>query len=378
MSTSLDQIKKKKKVQKSSNSGRSISDILSIELTKKKLSDANKEEFYSELAMLLDAGLDIKTSFSILTIEKTSKKINEFYKQVNEKLITGFSLSEALDSTKLISPLEYYSLKVGEETGKIAEVLTEISEYFNQKIKWRKQIVGALSYPIMVIATALVVILFMVSFIVPLFEDVFKRFDAELPGVTKLVLSFSNWIKASYPILLLVIVSIVVLYLINRKKEWYRKFSSNALLKMPVLKEIILKVRMARYCNAMSKMISYYVPILTAIDLSAKMTNFYPLEKALEKIHSDISKGVLLSESMRQFKIFDNKMISLTKVGEEVNQIGKIYNKLAKQYADDFQYRIASINNVLEPALILIIGGLIALILISMYLPMFQLNNSFM
>ncbi len=375
MNIDFEKVRKKGKV--SNRKKIDWSGILDIELSSKELDDSKKEEFYDELGMLLEAGLDIRSSFHILTQEKKSKKIQEFYETIRDRLLMGFSLSEAMQSTSKISSMEYYSIKIGEETGRISEVLNELAMYYSQKIKWRKQIIGALSYPIMVVVTALLVIFFMMNFIVPLFDDVFKRFNAELPAITKFVLAFSNWMQANYGYIILFIVSAIAFYLISKKKLWYKKFSSNLTLKTPLVKDLVLKAHIARFCHSLAKMVKHQVPILTAIDLCAKMTTFYPLQIALQKISVDVEKGTLLSESMEQFSIFDLKMISLTKVGEEINQLGGIYEKLSEQYAEDFQYKISSINNVLEPTLILIIGGLIALILVSMYLPMFQLNNNF-
>jgi type IV pilus assembly protein PilC len=375
MDIDLSRVKKKKVGKKKEFD---LSKILELELGSKELEDSKKQEFYDELGMLLQAGLDIRTSFSILTKEKKAKKIQEFYETVNDRLMGGMSLSEAMNSTGKISSMEYYSIKIGEETGRISEVLNDVAKYYSQKIKWRKQIIGALSYPIMVIVTAMLVILFMVNFIVPLFQDVFKRFSAELLGITKFVLAFSEWMQNNYLYIFLAFAAIFAFYSFNKKKEWYRKYSSHFILKIPLVKDLVLSARISRYCHSMSKMISHQVLILTAIELCSKMTTFYPLQKALEEISKDVEKGALLSASMAKFSFFDLKMISLTKVGEEINQLAGIYEKLSEQYADEFQYKINSINNVLEPTLILVIGGLIALILISMYLPMFQLNNNFM
>lgn len=354
------------------------SQIFDIELGSKELSDAQKGEFYDELGMLLEAGLDIQSSFNIILREKRKAKVQEFYTSIHDRLMKGMALSEAMNESKRISSMEYYSIKIGEETGRFADVLNDLSNFYSQKIKWRKQIISALSYPVMVMVTAILVIFFMVNFIVPLFEDVFKRFNADLPAITNAVLSFSNWMQSYYGYVLFIIFFVVGFHMVNKKKIWYKSRSSNLILKIPFVKELVLKARMSRFCHAFAKMVNHQIPILTAIDLCAKMTNFYPLQMALYTICSDVERGSLLSESMEKHPIFDLKLISLTKVGEEINQLGGIYEKLSEQYSDDFQYKISSINNILEPALILIIGGLIALILISMYLPMFQLNNNFM
>lgn len=327
--------------------------------------------------MLLSSGLDIRNIFSLMVEEKQKDKHKHFYKKIYDDLVDGFNLSEALKRTDYISLHEYYSIKIGEETGQLNAVFADLSEYFNRRVKQKRQLVSTFSYPAMVIVTAIVVVTFMLNFIVPMFEDVFKRFNGELPALTRWILSasafFQKYVWLGVGITVLLGVS---LWLI-RKTETYRKITSSLVMRVPLLGELLKKIYLARFCQTMALMASARIPLISALELMEKIIGFYPFEKAILVLKDDIMNGKTLHESLRAFSFFDMKLVSLTKVGEEVNKLSEIYSKLSKQYAEEIQHRISILNSLMEPILIIIVGLMVAVILIAMYMPMFQMSNSF-
>ena len=343
----------------------------------KKFSNEKKEEFYSEVGMLLSSGLDIRTIFHLMAKEKEKDKHSNFYKTIYDDLVNGFNLSEALNRTGYISPHEYYSLKIGEETGQLNAVLADLNEYFNRRIKQKRQLVSTFSYPVMVVITALVVVTFMLNYIVPMFEDVFKRFNGQLPAITRWILSVSKVFKAYIGWVLLLLVGLTAFLWSVRKSDSFRRITSSFLLKIPLLGVLLNKIYLSRYCQTMSLMASARIPLITALELMEKIIGFYPFEKAMLTLRDDLMNGKTLNESMGQFRFFDMKLISLTKVGEEVNKLAEIYSKLSKQYAEEVQHKIGILNSLMEPLLIIIVGLMVAVILIAMYMPMFQMSNSF-
>lgn len=347
-----------------------------ISLGGSKFSNEKKEEFYSEVGMLLSSGLDIRTIFQLMAEEKKSGKHSRFYQSIYDDLVRGYNLSEALNRTKLISPHEYYSIKIGEETGQINAVLADLNEYFSRRIKQKRQLISTFSYPVMVVVTAFVVVTFMLNYIVPMFEDVFKRFNGELPSITLWILSASKFFKAYIGWFLLVLASLAIFTWSVRKTEAYRKITTSLILKIPLLGELLNKIYLARFCQTMALMTSARIPLITALELMEKIIGFYPYEKAMAVMNNDLVNGKTLYESMGNFGFFDMKLISLTKVGEEVNKLSEIYNKLSRQYNDEVQHKIGILNSLMEPLLIIIVGIMVAVILIAMYMPMFQMSNS--
>nr|WP_319570062.1 type II secretion system F family protein [uncultured Draconibacterium sp.] len=365
--------------QDNKESGKDLSALFNTQITfsKKKFSDEKKEEFYSEIGMLLSSGLDIRTIFHLMLEEKKDDKHSKFYNSIYDDLVEGYYLSEALKRTNYITPHEYYSVKIGEESGQLNSVLKDLNDYFTRRIKQKRQLVSTFSYPVMIIVTAIVVITFMLNYIVPMFEDVFKRFSGELPAITRYILSASQFFK-SYILLFLSVLLILFGFMYAvRKTDRFRHLTSSLVLRIPMFGALINKIYLARFCQSMSLMSSARIPLITALELMEKIIGFYPFEKAMIMLEDDLMNGKTLHESMQKFSFFDMKLISLTKVGEEVNRLADIYSKLSQQYSEEVQHRIGVLNSMMEPILIIIIGLFVAVILISMYLPMFQMGNNF-
>ncbi|MDP4292640.1 MAG: type II secretion system F family protein, partial [Bacteroidota bacterium] len=298
MSIDLKQIKRKPVVEEPRQDKPESLSFLhkEIKLTQRKFSLSKKENFYSELGMLLGSGLDIKTAFTIFVKEQNNEQERSFFSGIYENLVEGNSLSEALNQTGKISLHEYYSLRIGEETGKIIEVLEELSTYFEVRLKQQRQLVSTFSYPVLVIITAFVVVIFMMNFIVPMFQDVFKRFNGELPALTRFVMHLSHILTRYFWLYTGVfIVGCVSLWSL-RKTFTFRKVTSLLLLKTPVVNRLIKKLYMARFCQSMTLMISAHIPLITALDLVSKIIGFYPYEKALKKMGEDVLNGKMLYE----------------------------------------------------------------------------------
>ncbi len=349
-----------------------------ITLFGSKLNDKKKQGFYNDMYTLLSSGIDIKTTLELICDEFTKKNDKAIFDKIKNKVIAGNSLSEALENSGYFSDYEIYSIKIGEESGRLNEILKNISDYYTRKIEQRKKLVSAFSYPSLVLCVAIIAVVFMLNYIVPMFEDVFKRFNnKELPYITKMVLNFSRSFSRYFLVFFLAVTGITIFVYRIRKKEIFRKISSGLLLKIPIMGNIVKKLYIARFCFTMELLTSTKVPILTAIQLQRKMIGFYPIEKALEAIEQDVLHGKPLHLSMKQFPIFDRRIISLIKVAEEVNQLDVVFGRLKVQYNNEVDYNTSMINSILEPLMIVVVGVFVAIILISMYLPMFQLSTSF-
>jgi type IV pilus assembly protein PilC len=378
MAIDLSKIKKTSSSSSEKESGKSILDYLNkdIALFGKQLKDKKKENFYSELGILIISGVDIRTALEIITEEQKATADREMFRKIYDDIVNGDSLSEAMLKTERFTMYEYYSLKIGEESGRMKEVLSELAYFFAKKIKQRRQISSAFTYPAMVVVTAIIAVTFMMNFIVPMFTDVFKRFNSDIPAITKTVISMSEFMRAYGGIFLLSIAVLMVWILFSRQKPWYRKYSSKILLKLPFFGEITQRIYVTRFCQSMALLLGAKTPMLKSIQLVRQMIGFYPFERALEAIEKGILRGDPLHKGMQKSKLFDARIISLTRVAEEVNQLDSMFTRLGSQYSDELEYRTSMINNLLEPVMIIFVGGLVAFILIAMYLPLFQLSSS--
>ncbi len=338
--------------------------------------DKKKERLYNELHTLLTAGIDLRSALELLSEERTKKAEALFYTDLCDKIVSGESLSDALEATGKFSPYEYYSIKIGEESGRLLEILNELQEFYVRKIKLKRQLVGVLTYPTFVFAVSLGVIWFMLTNIVPMFADVFKRFNGELPELTRFVIDLSKSVGQWMPMILLTIAGITIFIISQRKAIWFRRFTGKLIQRIPFFGPMLVKVYLARFCQSMQLLIAAKTPLVDALDMVGKMIRFYPLEEACETMKEQLSKGIALNQSMRPFNVFERRMVSLVKVAEEVNQLDIMFAKLGKQYSEEVEHKTNVMGNVIEPLMIVFIAVFVGAILVAMYLPLFELSST--
>ena len=347
-----------------------------IKLFGSQLSDRKKERFYSELGILLSAGVDIKTSFELIEEQQSKPADKELFGKIKNNVMGGKSLSDAFEEAAKFSAYEIFSIRIGEESGRLIEVLNEITIFYGKKIKQKRQLVNAISYPSVVLVVAMGAIFFMMNFIVPMFADVFKRFGGDLPYLTKLVIKASHFVS-NYGLLFILFLCICIFFLYSqRNTEWFRKAGSEILIKIPFFGEMIKKIYLARFWQSMNLLLAAKTPIVNALGLVKNMVGFYPIEKSLNNVREDILKGKHFHDCLSKYKVYPSRMLSLVKVAEEVNQLDVIFEKLARQYSDEVEYETSMIGSFIEPIMILFLGLFVAVILIAIYLPLFQLSTS--
>lgn len=341
-------------------------------------SNKKKQIFYNDLSVLLSSGINLVSALNLVTNGFKNEKDKKQIKSFIIDLTNGKSFYEILKSTNKFSPYEYYSIKIGEETGKLKEILTELSSYINGRIQQKRKVVSAFSYPFIILLTAIIAIAFMLNFIVPMFEEIFKRFDKELPFLTKMVIKISQNFSTYSLFIVLVTVLMFTINFALKKNDRYQYITSSLLLKIPIFGILINKVILARFCLTMELLLSAKTPLVESIRLSKNMIGLYVFKSALSKIEHDIYEGVSLHDSMQQFKIFDIRMLALIKVAEEVNKMEEIFKQLKEQFNNDIEYQTSIISSIMEPMLIVFIGLFVGMILVSMYLPIFKISTSFM
>lgn len=342
------------------------------------LTSSVKEAFYSELVILLTAGLDLKSSLDIIISEQKRVKIKSVFAEMVNKIVAGSTLSEAMMSFKEFTVYEYFSVKIGEESGRLLDVFEELSNYYQKKMKQRKQMVNAFSYPLLILATAIAAVFFMMNFIVPLFADAFLRFNSELPKLTLMVIGLSESLRSYWLFLPFLIVVGYISFLFAKRKTWYRRLISRVIFRVPLVGSLLHNIYLARFCQAMALMTGARTPLVQALDLVKQMMGLYKFEIALERIQVDIHQGQTLHEAMTRFPVFESRLVALVRVGEDTNSLDVVFKRLYDQYSEESDHKTALLSAMLEPLMIILIGGLVAVILIAMYLPMFKLSTSLM
>lgn len=341
----------------------------------KKFSDKQKEVFYRELCMLLKSGVDFKKALEILSgqIKKSFEK--QIILDLKMRVVDGKGIYEAMMVSGHFSPYEFYSVQIGEETRKLEEVLAELQKYFNRKIQMRRQVISVLTYPCIVLTVTFLVLYFMLNKVVPMFSSVFRQFGSELPKSTQYIIKLSNNSGIAFTVIGLLFLVTIALHYSLKHRDNYRKITSSLVLKIPYFGNLVRKIYISRFCQSMKLLITSRTPLITSLNLTSKMISFYPVESSLHQIKDDITRGASLSDSLKKHKVYEDKLVSMIEVAEQVNQLDTMFERLSDQYNEDINHQTKMIGVILEPLIIIVIGLVVGIIMVSMYAPMFDLSK---
>lgn len=374
MGFQLDNIPKK---EKSSVEKGQIAHLLQKEINLFGTSFSNKikEDFYTELSVLLKAGVNLKESLELIQNSQKKPQNKTILNHISTDLVSGQSLSTAIQAQKPFSDYEYYSLKIGEETGTLGQVTEQLGDFFARKNEQRRNLISALTYPVIILTTAILVVVFMLQFVVPMFQDIFKQQNVELPSITKFIISLSNGMASYGWVMLLLMVALILSKTLWKKNQRYKQVKDGIILRLPFIGNFVKTVYLSQFTQAVSLLTASKVPVVNSIQLVKQMIDFQPLQTALENVEQDILKGNSLSDSLQKHAFFDDKMVALVRVAEETNQTEFIFDRLNKQYNTQVQQQSKMLSTIMEPMIILFVGVIVGVILIAMYLPMFKLSS---
>lgn len=340
------------------------------------LNDTKKEMIFSELNSLIGAGLDFSHAFTLLIESENNKEIKKLLNDIYKSVIGGTTLGRAMKQTEQFTPLDYGVVSIGEETGKLCDALQFLSNYYHSAVTQRRMIMGAVSYPLIIIATAFIVLIFMIAVIVPMFEQVYARMGGEMPAVTQFIIALSRDFHLYAIVTTVFMLSVVVFLHIFGKRDDVRNITSKLLLHMPMVGMFLRKSTQARFCKLLYLLYSSGVPLISGIGMLREIITFHPYQRSFEAICDGLNIGKGIAETMERYThLYDRKLVVLIKVGEQTNRLGAMLHKQGEDLTADLEHRMKQIGATLEPLLIMFVGGIVAVILIAMYMPMFKIGS---
>lgn len=356
---------------------RDLSGVLRTVLSNRGPGTAQRERLFRELHLLLNAGVDPRTVLDLLIKAQDGTSIRPHLQKVRDAVVNGRSLSDALHGAGGFSPYEVHSVRIGEESGRLAEVCLQLAEHHADRIKLQRMLRQAIAYPAFVLVITLAVVFFMLQVVVPMFAQVFARSGAELPALTRHVLRISTlsaqwwpWLVPAFGLILLTV------FRLRNDVVWRTRWEWMAF-RVPVLGPLVRKALLARHCRAMAFLLEAGTPLDRALELCTAMTSSPRFHNALQQIRTEVVQGGGLARSMERHDLFDPSMLAMLSVAEEVKQLDAMHRRLSERYTADVQHGTALLGSVLEPATILVIALLVGVVLVAMYLPMFKLSTTF-
>ena len=352
------------------NLGQSLSKML-----EKRPGVRDKALFSNKMAALIDAGVPIVRSLEMLASQQTQPLFKRALTAICVEVNQGTTLGSAMRRWPTVfDRLMVSMVEAGEAGGVLDETLRRLAKLQEDVAKLQNQIKGALGYPIAVLFIAIAVFLGMTIFIIPQFADIFKSLGAELPAFTQMLVDLSGFLRSPEYMLPVIAVIALAIFIFSR---YYatpvgRMGVDKVLLKIPLFGDLILKSATAQFCRTYSALSRAGVPILQALEILKQTSGNAAVQEALDRARNDVQEGISLSKSLLNKQIFPDMALSMLAIGEETGEMDTMLSKVADFYEEEVGLIVKNLTAMLEPAMIVLVGGIVGAILVAMYLPMFS------
>jgi type IV pilus assembly protein PilC len=340
----------------------------------KKVNAKNLAVFTRQFSVMIDAGLPLVQCLDILGSQEEDKNFSAVILQTRTDVESGASLADAMRKhPKTFDPLFTNMIAAGEAGGILDTILKRLATYIEKAVKLASQVKSAMVYPIAVVAIAGIVVGVILWKVIPTFAALFSGLGAELPLPTRVVIALSNNLVRFFPFLLIAGGAAAYGFRSYYATDKGRHVVDAAVLKMPILGNIMRKIAVARFCRTLSTLISSGVPILDGLDITAKTSGNAIVEDAIQTTRKSIERGETISAPLKDTKVFPAMVTQMIGVGEATGALDTMLAKIADFYEEEVDTAVAGLLTLLEPIMIALLGGVVGGIVIAMYLPIFDL-----
>jgi type IV pilus assembly protein PilC len=334
--------------------------------------------FTRQFSTMIDAGLPLVQCLEILGTQSENRALKDILLQVKETVEGGSTFAEALKKhPKVFDDLYVNLVAAGEVGGILDTILNRLAVYIEKNMKLKKKVKGAMVYPICIVIVAVVVLLVLLYYVIPVFEKMFEDFGSKqsLPGATQSLIDFSRWMRNNWYIVLAV--GIGVPLGIHFFKRWPkgRYMWDKAMLKLPIFGPLFRKVAVARFSRTLGTMVSSGVPILDALNIVAKSAGNKVVEEGIYYTREKISEGKTMAEPLAESAVFPGMVVQMIAVGESTGALDQMLNKIADFYDEEVDVAVDALTSLMEPVMLVLLGGMVGYFLVAMYLPIFNLAS---
>ncbi|TGA99522.1 type II secretion system F family protein [Sporolactobacillus shoreae] len=338
-----------------------------------------KVVFLRQFATIIKAGVTVSEALEILSDQEEK---NKYFKSVIQKMSSdlkeGQSLSQAFENqSKIFSPMIVHMIRAGEGSGRLEESLDHLATYYERQHKSRQKLSTAMVYPVFVLLMSFGVIIFLLTSIIPMFRTMFSGLHTQLPLITRVILSMSDWLRAFWPVLIvLLIIAIGIIYAAIKNKSSKLRLDY-AIIRLPLIGPLVYKSELSRLLWMFALLISSSVPVIDALQSVEKITSNLAIRRAIHNVAEALDFGRPLSEAFQQEKIFPSIVYHMTAIGEKTGMLDQMLNHVAGYYENDVEQITERLKALIEPAIILFLAVVVGFIVLAVVIPMFQLYQNF-
>jgi type IV pilus assembly protein PilC len=331
-----------------------------------------------QLATMVASGMTLLRALYVLEEQTESRALRDAVVDVRKDVEAGLLFSAALARhSKVFSPLYVAMVESGESGGRLDEALLRIADQLEKDDALRRQVKSAMIYPTVIFSFAGIVLIAMVAFLIPVFEKTFKEFGSELPPITKVTVGMSHVVTGQWYLLIAIVVGVVVAFRQWKRSSWGRPIWDTFRLKFPFkIGPVVQKIALARWSRTLSSLIASGVPILQAIEITGRTAGNTVVERAMADVTASVKSGGTISAPLRDAPVFPAMVCQMVGVGEETGALDTMLAKIADFYEDEVAVAVKGLTSLLEPLMIIVVGGIVGFIVISMYMPLFKVYDA--
>jgi type IV pilus assembly protein PilC len=335
--------------------------------------------FTRQFATMIDAGLPLVQCLDILANQQENKIFQAALRDIKGHVEQGATFSDALRRhPKIFDELYSNLVQAGEVGGILDTILNRLCVYIEKNVKLVRQVKGALTYPSTVFVVAMGVMTVLLTFVIPSFEKMFKDFGAKdaMPKLTQYVIALSHGFVSYLPLIVVTVIAFIVGFIYFYRTPVGKKQVHRAMLNIPLIGPVLRKIAVARFTRTLGTLLQSGVPILDALEIVAKTAGNVIVTEAIMYTRIKISEGKNMAEPLIETKVFPSMVVQMIAVGEQTGALDQMLNKIADFYEEEVDVAVAALTSMLEPIMMVGIGGMVGVMLISMYLPIFSLAGS--
>ena len=339
-----------------------------------RVKDKDLTVFTRQIATMINAGLPLVQSLEVLASQQLNKRFKGVLIKIREDVEGGSTFAASLKQHPTVfTPLYMSMVEAGEAGGFLDTVLNRLAGYIEKSMTLRRKVKGAMIYPATIITVAVAVVIFLLIFVIPTFKALFEGFGAALPLPTRIVLELSRLVKTHLLAGLGTLVGAVFGVRFYYRTEKGKKIIDSLLLRLPVIGQLIRKVSVAKFTRTLGTLLSSGVPILDALNITAKVAGNRVVEEAILKTRSSIAEGKTIADPLGASGIFPPMVVQMISVGEQTGALDSMLAKIADFYDAEVDQAVSNLTTLLEPIMIVSLGVVVGGLIIAMYLPIFKL-----
>ncbi|MFH1453804.1 MAG: type II secretion system F family protein [Armatimonadota bacterium] len=346
----------------------------------RRVNDQALTVFSRQFATMINAGLAMVRCLDILSEQTEDKKLQQTLISVRKDVEGGATLSSAMGKHPLVFSTLYVSMvKAGEMGGVLDEVLERVANFMEKDFSLKKKVKAALTYPVVILVMALLIVGFLVTYILPTFVNLFKSMDMQLPLPTKILMAITEAFHNVWAVMGIFAALVVIIILLSRyvRTDTGKRQYDMLKLSVPVFGMLNRKVAISRFCRTLGTLLSSGVPIMQALEIVGKASDNEILSMTVNKIRDSIREGESIAQPLGSSGMFPPMVTQMVAVGEETGSLDSMLGKIADFYDTEVEYMLASLTSMLEPIMIVGMGAIVGFIVISVFLPLYQLVGQF-